>query len=148
MSKYEPELGQAVFGQPPQEYDCPEWIEALLWYIDKELDRVMWNVNQEEYASPFANTGNSYKNDTFEVHAYSWDDEEQPYNFKYEDIEISWYKYLGRGMSINKITSEGRMIRMLEDCLESIRKEDKDIFNLLGERGNEEYGKNETTKNK
>ena len=58
----------------------------------------MWNKNQEEYDSPFDNTGNSFIGENFEVHAYDWDeDSSQEYNFKFGDIKISWYKYLGRG---------------------------------------------------
>lgn len=122
---YMPELGQAMFGQPTQQYECPEWLEAYLWHIDKEIDRVMWNINQEEWDSPFANTGNSYKNDVFEVEAYSWDDsEDQSYNFKWHDIEISWYKYCGRGMSVNKKVTFKEGHQMLNECLKSIRKLD------------------------
>ncbi len=38
--------------------DCPEYIIALLFYIEEELDRIMWNIHQEEYDSPFRNSGN------------------------------------------------------------------------------------------
>jgi len=71
--------------------------------ISREWDRVMWNINQKEIPSPFENTATTWKCDTFEIEAYSWnEDYDQPYNFKYKDIEISWYKYFGRGMSVNK----------------------------------------------
>lgn len=126
---YEPELGQMIFGQPTQVYDCPEYIESLLRGISNELERVMWNNNQKEYNSPMDNTGEQFKNDTFEANAYSWNDEvDQPYNFKYKDIEISWYKYLGRGMSVNKPITEKQAVKMFDDCIASIRKMEK--FNL------------------
>ena len=127
MPNYVPELGQAMFGQPTKQYDCPEWVEAYLILISQELDRVMWNVSQEEYNSPFSNTGNKFKNKTFEVEAYSWNDEiPQPYNFKWKDVEISWYKYMGRGMSINQKLTHKKGEQMLNKCLESIRAMDKD----------------------
>jgi len=129
--KYMPEIGQAVFGQPFKQYECPEYIESLLRGISNELERVMWNNNQEEYSSPMDNTGQKFKNDTFEANAYSWEDEEiQPYNFKYKDIEISWYKYLGRGMSINKPIAEKEAVKMFNDCMESVRKMEKHLKNL------------------
>ena len=115
------ELGQAIFGQPVQEYDCPLPIIALLEGIDSELDRVMWNNTQEDYPSPFSNTGNKFKNDTFEVEAYSWDDDRQEYNFKYKDIQISWYKYLGRGTTINREVTPAEAFEMYEDCISSIK---------------------------
>jgi len=118
MSEYEPELGQAVFGQPYKEYEISNLLYAALQRIDTELDRVMGNVTQKEYHSPFANSGNDFKCDAFEVHAYSWDETiEQEYNFKWRDIEISWYKYLGRGMSVNRVMSNDYIAQMLDDCL-------------------------------
>jgi hypothetical protein len=103
-----------------------KFIEAILRQIEFELCRVMWNNNQEEYASPFDNTGNNYKNDVFEVRAFDWSDEpEVDWNFKYKDIEISWYKYLGRGMDWNRPITLEELQSMLEECLESVNKEDK-----------------------
>ena len=88
----------------------------------------MWNKNQKYYDSPFSNTGNSFKNDIFGVEAYSWDDDyEQPYNFKYKDIEISWYKYLGRDTSINKEISEKEAVDMYKICLNSLLNLEKDL---------------------
>ena len=104
-----------------QEYKCENYIIALLDKIDLELQRVMWNINQEEYESPFNNTANSFKNNVFEVQSYSWDEKKvQPYNFKYKDIEISWYKYLGRDTTINKEITPKEAIEMFDECLESI----------------------------
>ena len=124
MKTYVPELGQMVYGQPWKQYDCPEWMIAYLEYIEKEMERVMWNINQKEYNSPFRNTGEQFKNDTFEANAYSWSDEEQPYNFKWKDVEISWYKYLGRGTTVNQEIGHNKATKMLNECLESLRKMD------------------------
>jgi hypothetical protein len=117
---YQPELGQMIFGQPHKEHKVSNLVDAVLCRIRDELDRVMWNVNQEQYASPFGNTGNSFKCDEFEVCAYSWGDEEQPFNFKWRGIEISWYKYLGRGMSANTAISAITADEMLEHCLRAV----------------------------
>jgi len=130
MTTYTPELGQMIFGQPSQMYVVPAIMDAALEAIDSELCRVMWNERQEEYLSPFRNTGNTFKNDVFEVHAYSWGDEEQPYNFAWKDLRISWYKYLGRGMSANMEISPDLAAECLNDCLASIMAmEDGDIPN-------------------
>ena len=103
------------------QYDCPGYLIELLRGIDDRLRIAYWNKHQEEMDSPFGNTGNSFKNDTFEVEAYSWDDDyEQPYNFKWQDIEISWYKYLGRGTVINKKIDPHRAIEMYNACIESL----------------------------
>ena len=116
------ELGNLMFNtNKNQQYDCPRWIVTLLNELDNQLDRVMWNIHQEEYPSPFDNTSNTFKNDVFEVQAYDWNDEvRQPYNFKCDDIEISWYKYLGRDTTINGKYKPQKVIDMFNKCLNSI----------------------------
>ena len=101
---------------------CPEYIIALLRDIDRELQRIMWNKWQRDYDSPFANTGNQFINTTFSVYAYDWHCERQEYNFKYKDIEIGWYKYLGRGTCINKEITANDAIDMYNACISSLRK--------------------------
>lgn len=116
------ELGNLIFNtNKNQQYECPRWIVALLKELDNQLDRVMWNNTQKEYPSPFENTANSFKNDVFEVQAYNWsEDIEQAYNFKCGDIEISWYKYLGRDTTINNEYEPQVIIDMFNKCLQSI----------------------------
>ena len=104
--------------------DCPEWIIALLRDLNRNLKRVMWNINQEEYESPFENTGNVFVGENFEVHAYNWNDVGQPFNFKYTNIEISWYKYLGRGTTINGFYEPREIIEMYNVCLNEIERMD------------------------
>ncbi len=126
MNQYEPEIGQALFGQPHQPFATDSYIEAALQMISEELKRVMWNINQKEYNSPFDNTGNRFECNAFKVHAYSWGDDPQPWNFKWGNIEISWYKHLGRGMSSNKEINPAIAAKMLNQCLETIRKYETD----------------------
>jgi hypothetical protein len=124
---FEPELGQMAFGQPYKEHEVSNLVDAALCRIRDELRRVMWNIHQREYENPFGNSGNSFKCDTFEVQAYSWGDDEQPFNFKWRGVEISWYKYLGRGMSANQKISADLAAEMLDDCLAAvIRYEESD----------------------
>lgn len=132
MTNYEPELGQACFGQPYQQYGCPALVYGVLSQIGEELDRIMWNIHQKKYDSPFGNTANKFKCDVFEVEAYSWnDDVEQEFNFKWRDVKISWYKYLGRGMSCNQKLSPDKTSEMLEDCLRALsdyeKKHEKEV---------------------
>lgn len=103
---------------------CPEYVEALLRGIESELCRIMGNINQE-YDSPFENTGNEFICPKFEVRAYYWGDDEDEIkkpNFKYGDLEISWYKYLGRGMTINKRITSEKMVKIFNECIFYLRK--------------------------
>lgn len=127
------ELGNIAFNtNKNQNYRCPNYIVALLFYLNKQLERVMFNKNQKEYESPFMNTGNYFENDIFKVQAYSWNDDiEQEYNFLYkpENIKISWYKYLGRDTTINNLYNPNIIINMFDKCLNSLIESDKDYLN-------------------
>lgn len=127
------ELGNLMFNtNKNQAYRCPEWIIALLSDINRKLKIVAWNTGHKDFDSPFENTGNRWANDVFEVQAYSWIDEvEQPYNFKCGNIEISWYKYLGRDTTINGEYTENEIINMYNKCMNSINKINKDEFEVL-----------------
>ena len=118
------ELGQlANFPDRIQPYDCPRYLVALLQGVAEELTRVMENRTQTGYANPFGNSGNvkGFRNKTFEVHAFDWNPANpQPYNFKYKDLEISWYKYLGRGTTINREISSAEAVEVFDHCLESL----------------------------
>ena len=105
----------------------PNYVQAAFSKIDEQLSRVMWNIYQKEYDSPFSNTGNKFKNDVFEVEAYSWDDEcDQEYNFKWKDYKVRWYKHCLRDPEANREMTPDECAKMLDECLESIYKMDKD----------------------
>ena len=71
--------------------------------------------------SPCDNTGERYENDVFELHAYSWDEDvPQRYNFRWRDVEVSWYKYLGRGTTVNRVLTSEKMEQMSAECLASV----------------------------
>ena len=114
------ELGQLFFGQPFQKNKMSNIVLAALNLIEDRLDSAMWNITQKEYNSPFQNTGNNFDSEIFSVHAYSWSDEIQPWNFKYGDFEASWYKCLGRGSTMNKKISLQEVADMLNACLKYI----------------------------
>ena len=102
---------------------APLYAIALLEYIDRELCRVYWNINQQDMNSPFDNTGETYENDIFKVEAYSWDDEiEQEYNFLYKPtgMKIRWYKYLGRITEVNKPYESKHYIEMFNNCIKEL----------------------------
>lgn len=116
--------------------NCPEYITALLEHIEYAMELRFWNKFKKDwndwqgYGNPFQNSGNvkGFNNGTFEVHAYDWgadnQDPEAPhqyYNFKCGDVEISWYKYLGRGMWINKPKiTPAQVVKMFDKCMASL----------------------------
>jgi len=115
---FEPELGQMFFGQSWQELECPEFVVSLL----RVLGELLKQKKLVEY-DPTSNNGAQYKNNVFEIQAYSWnEDEEQSYNFKWKDVEVSWYKYLGRSTTINKVIDIEHAIQMFCECVDSLKK--------------------------
>lgn len=119
---YEPELGQAAFGQPCKQFKISNELEYALAAIETRLMLRMGQIDKH-YESPFRNTGSKFVCDTFAVEAYSWNDEvEQKWNFKWRDLEISWYKYIGRGMSANRKMTTKEIEEMLDDCLKAIER--------------------------
>jgi len=114
--QYEPELGQSLFGQPTQEYEIRDSVILGLTLIGEYLYAKL-KIN------PTENAAARYSNNVFEMYAYDWSDEEQPYNFKWKDFEVSWYKYLGRGTSMNKEISEDEVSQMIQQCIDSIAKD-------------------------
>lgn len=67
MKKYEPELGQAVFGQPYKEIGCTGNVENAL----RTIRGLMESKTKTKY-TPFDNSGERFKNDVFECNAYDW----------------------------------------------------------------------------
>jgi len=127
MSNYEPELGQAMFDNHYQQFSVPELAVAVLRAIGDEVERVEWNRTQKQFDAPTGNNGGEYETPVFRMEAYCWCDGEGeghengcPPNFKWRDVEICWYKYLGRGMSSNTELTPNLINEMLTECLKSI----------------------------
>jgi hypothetical protein len=117
---YEPELGQAAFGQPYKQYEVPEIGLAALRQIANEYDRVMHNLGRGDEGNPFDNSGARFDCDEFSAHAYSWGDDDHPWNFKWKDLEISWYKWSGRGTSSNIPVTPQLASDFLEACMSAL----------------------------
>jgi hypothetical protein len=121
MDDFQPELGQAMFGQPSQQFQVSEIWEAALDSINNEIDRVWFNTGRPNSGGPMLNCGERFDCDVFSAHAYDWGDESQPWNFKWRDVRISWYKWCGRGMSANMPLTPDMAAQMLDECLAAVR---------------------------
>ena len=124
---FEPELGQFLYSLvDSQTYDIEEPLKGACEAIRNILE-VLLDID------PFANGGEEYRGPNFHIQAYSWAECDcetcwedgwsedactcgfipQTYNLYWEGIDgidpiaISWYKYFGRGTSVNrKVTNE------------------------------------------
>ena len=110
-----------AFAQPCKPFEVPTIWEAALAMLRDGLDRVVWNVTQQEAPAFFGSGGARFECAAFCVEGYSWDeDTHQPWNFRWGTVEISWYKNLGRGMSANCQLDAHSAEAMLLECLEAV----------------------------
>lgn len=117
-----------------RQYNTLLFVDALLEHILGEVNRVFWNVHQEEW--------DKYEDPQIpgiEYHPYYWgecdcEDEEttlhtpdcptiQP-NFKFEEVEIRWYKHPGRGQSCNVDWDERAWRLWFDRCVKAIQAAD------------------------
>lgn len=103
---------------------------ACLDQIRKEMDRLYWNRYQIEMDSPFENTGNTYRNDVFQVKAYYWGNNGEMIkgpNFSYRGLEVRWYKHLHRDSYIlcDKEITLDFLAEMIDECINSMREDFK-----------------------
>jgi hypothetical protein len=117
------ELGQLLSDREPSSYPCPDFIEAGLQYLAYRLETKAWNMTQEHYDAPTGNSGGECRTNRFEMRAYCWDDESERAslpNFKSGDFEVYWYKYLGRGMTMNEDIDANDFFEIIDDCIDSL----------------------------
>lgn len=124
------------------EYECDDFVEALLMALLEEIKRVHWNVYQHQW-------GASWHGDEVEdpeipgigftryYDGCDCEDGHEPTcrhsrpNFQYEDVQFRWYKYPGRGMSTNKAWEADEWREWFGRCLGAIRAFDKSHLNEM-----------------
>jgi hypothetical protein len=121
---YEPELGQMVYGNPPSEVDFNMLERSTLM---ESMVLVLANkaTGDEKYAiHPETRT---FENDTFVLNPYYWGDNDATSalpNFlhKASGFELRWYKYIGRGMSVNRRVTLAEFQAIFDECMASLAK--------------------------
>ena len=119
MSDYQPELGQACFGNPAGEYGLSEIGHASVTYLLDVMRIARWNIDQKEW---------QYRGGVgqIEVRPYWWGDDEAPEaslpNLAFKGVEIRWYKYPGRGMSCNMGLRPDQWSDWLVEALAEVRR--------------------------
>ena len=122
---YDQELGQWLFGNEYCDHEMPQYSIALFTYILREVSRVYWNINQEEW-----DTYSDPDIPEIEFRPYYWGEDDEiaklP-NFVFDDVEIRWYKYPGRGMSVNKKMSPDEWVAWFDNVITAILNHEKDV---------------------
>ena len=101
----------------------PRYAGALFAGLLDEIRRVYWNVNQKEWES-----SDDPKIPGMEWRPYWWGGEEAPEallpNFKFEDVEVRFYKHPGRNNSTNRELTPEEWASWYERALDAIWKAD------------------------
>jgi hypothetical protein len=117
VEPYFPELGQAVFGAP---YSALAFDDMPESHVVENMLRVLcyYAVGDSCYAGDF-------ENDVFALRPYYWGDDDgeaaKP-NFlhKPSGLEIRFYKYLGRGMSVSRHVCPDCFLPIFAECMNSL----------------------------
>lgn len=97
--------------------------KAALFFIRDRLNWVMWNIHQKTYSSPFDNTGNTFECSAFDVRGLDWSDEEnpeKPWNFKWRNVRIGWYKHCQRSLNANIPLTPDMAQQCLTECIAAL----------------------------
>ena len=118
------EIGQALFASNTLRLEAPYFIEDGLRVIALAVQAKRGDL------TPLSSNGggDDFECPTFTMRSYCWCDCERPGhedgcppNFEHRSgVEISWYKYCGRGMTINAVIDERQWIEIVKDCLSAI----------------------------
>lgn len=119
---FQPAFTQAFLSNGQiHEYAMTELVQKGLIWLGETV------AKNFEMNDPTHNSGARFENETFSMVAYCWCDGERaehvngcPPNFKCGDFEASWYKYLGRGSSMNKPITKDEFEVILRRCFESL----------------------------
>lgn len=132
MSHYTPELGQFAFRNPTGEYEVSDIGEAAIASLLDEIRRVYWNhtgrridYQDESCAETWNGLGSG-----IEWHAYWWGGDDTPEaersNLTFGGVEIRWYKYPGRGESVDREMAPDDWASWLTATLKAARAVDFD----------------------
>ena len=104
--------------------DTIENIERFLSTLRNIFDLLEYKLEKtvEIRGNPFDCGSEYYEGKYFTIYPYSYDEDNiQYYNFKWRDIEISWYKHIGRGVCVNR-SEIGReeFLEMTRECVSEL----------------------------
>lgn len=127
LKPYEPELGQWAFGAPTGEFELGE----LEDWVVSSLRTIATLTKVKELGRNYGGHAVNFQNGVFEMRNYHWCTESCPPepedcsdaalpNFKSGDVEIRWYKHLGRGVSVNREVTREELTEVFQRCRESL----------------------------
>ena len=122
QKKYEPELGQSLFGCQYQGSYCPGFVTNGLLYLGDAVEAFM-ERNDPNFGSPTKNSGSKFSNSTFSMRAYYWGDDEKNElipNFQCGDFSITWYNYINGGTAMNRAITWEEFSKIIQKCLSSL----------------------------
>lgn len=134
MTTFEPELGQALFSNSGTERQVlPVYMERGLEALAEAIEKKRYGAKADGWCALTTNSGDpEYVCDVFAMRAYCWCDgapgheEGCPPNFEHRGsgLVVRWYKWLGRGTSVNRVPSRKEWRRILAECQNAVEATD------------------------
>lgn len=92
--------------------------------INSEIEKALSTIRgclemMSPQQTPFDDSSLDFNNGVFAVAAFRWG-EEQSWNFKWRDFEVSWRGYFAREAKVNRELSEREIRAMLDECVYSL----------------------------
>jgi hypothetical protein len=116
-----------VFDDEPQSDHTYDLDDSYLMKVIEILGDAVAGTD-EYHSNPCCNTGAEFSNSVFTLRAYDWSENpDKEVNFKFGDVEVRWYKHIGRGCVGNKAAAEVSLeeaVEILNVCLTSLRHPD------------------------
>ena len=140
MEKFTPPLNQLLIGNPWQQFELEsgtaihQYVMQRLIQLTETLDNLgIGDTEPQGILGGRYGYGSNFKNQVFSMRKYYWGDCEcedhschdkncpaNTPNFKCGDLEINWYKYIGRGMSVNAVIDFKKAEEIFNRCEESL----------------------------
>jgi hypothetical protein len=76
----------------------------------------LWYSLRHGRPCPLHNTGARWSHRKLQVHAYSWSDDDQPYNLAWRDWRVRWYKYASRDTEHTRSLTHEEAVALLVDA--------------------------------
>lgn len=136
--RYTPELGQWAFGAPTGDYAVSNLGSAAIAHLLSEMERVFWNRTGREIS--YRDEGDAGVWNTFgsgiEWHAYWWGEDDAPEahrpNLLFSGVAIRWYKWPGRGESVDRAMLPAEWEAWLDRALQAARTADVESLRQAG----------------
>lgn len=120
-------LGDMESGKTLRIVNSPGAFGPTRGYLVESVVRAVAEAHEKDPAAWSSKYGTVVENETFSMHPFCWCEEEEcpwcgptnapNFHYKPSGFKLWWYKYIGRGMEMNREVTSAECAEMLSRCL-------------------------------